>query len=191
MKVLETAIPGVYIIETDVFGDHRGFFTETYNKPKYEAQGIYADFVQDNMSFSACRGTLRGLHWQNPPFAQAKLISCSNGAVLDVAVDIRRGSPTFGKYVSTEISVENHRQLYLPRGFAHGFLTLTDNVVFRYKCDNVYNKSAEAGMRYDTPEVAVDWKELGKGVVPILSEKDLAAPYLSEADIGFIYMENC
>ena len=191
MKVLETAIPGVYIIETDVFGDHRGFFTETYNKPKYEAQGIYADFVQDNMSFSACRGTLRGLHWQNPPFAQAKLIYCSNGAVLDVAVDIRRGSPTFGKYVSTEISVENHRQLYLPRGFAHGFLTLTDNVVFRYKCDNVYNKSAEAGMRYDTPEVAVDWKELGKGVVPILSEKDLAAPYLSEADIGFIYMENC
>lgn len=191
MKVLETEIPGVYIIETDVFGDHRGFFTETYNKPKYEAQGIYADFVQDNMSFSACRGTLRGLHWQNPPFAQAKLISCSNGAVLDVAVDIRRGSPTFGKYVSTEISVENHRQLYLPRGFAHGFLTLTDNVVFRYKCDNVYNKSAEAGMRYDTPEVAVDWKELGKGVVPILSEKDLAAPYLSEADIGFIYMENC
>lgn len=191
MKVLETAIPGVYIIETDVFGDHRGFFTETYNKPKYEAQGIYADFVQDNMSFSACRGTLRGLHWQNPPFAQAKLISCSNGAVLDVAVDIRRGSPTFGKYVSTEISAENHRQLYLPRGFAHGFLTLTDNVVFRYKCDNVYNKSAEAGMRYDTPEVAVDWKELGKGVVPILSEKDLEAPYLSEADIGFIYKVNC
>ena len=111
MKVTETKIPGVVIIDTDVFGDYRGYFTETYNKPKYEALGITTEFVQDNMSFSAQKGTLRGLHWQNPPYAQAKLVSCTKGAVIDVAVDIRKGSPTFGQWVSVELSAENHRQL--------------------------------------------------------------------------------
>lgn len=110
MKAIETKIPGVLIIETDVFGDHRGYFAETYNKPKYEALGITTEFVQDNMSFSAQRGTLRGLHWQNPPYAQAKLVSCTKGSVIDVAVDIRKGSPTFGQWVSVELSAENHRQ---------------------------------------------------------------------------------
>ena len=179
MKAIETKIPGVLIIETDVFGDHRGYFTETYNKPKYEALGITTEFVQDNMSFSAQKGTLRGLHWQNPPYAQAKLVSCTKGTVIDVAVDIRKGSPTYGQWVSVELSAENHRQFFIPRGFAHGFLTLTDDVEFRYKCDNVYNKPA------------VDWGTLLKGIEPVLSEKDKIGPTLNESDNQFIYNENC
>ena len=191
MKVIETSIAGVLIVETDVFGDHRGYFTETYNKLKYEALGITNDFVQDNMSFSAQKGTLRGLHWQNPPYAQAKLVSCSKGKVIDVAVDIRKGSPTFGKWVSVELSAENHRQFYIPRGFAHGFLTLTDDVEFRYKCDNVYNKAAEGGMRYDAPEVNVDWGTLLAGIEPVLSEKDTTGPTLADSNNQFVYGENC
>lgn len=191
MKAIETKIPGVRIIETDVFGDRRGYFTETYNKPKYEDLGITTEFVQDNMSFSAQKGTLRGLHWQNPPFAQAKLVSCTKGAVIDVAVDIRKGSPTFGQWVSVELSADNHRQFFIPRGFAHGFLTLTDDVEFRYKCDNVYNKSAEGGMRYDAPEVNVDWGSLLNGMEPVLSKKDKSGPTLDSSDNKFIYGENC
>ena len=191
MKVIETSIEGVLIIETDVFGDHRGFFMETYNKPKYEALGIKNDFVQDNMSFSAHKGTLRGLHWQNPPYAQAKLVSCSKGCVIDVAVDIRKGSPTFGKWVSVELSAENHRQFFIPRGFAHGFLTLTDDVEFCYKCDNVYNKAAEGSMRYDAPEVNVDWGALLAGIEPVLSEKDTTGPTLADSRNQFVYGENC
>lgn len=191
MKIIDTAIEEVKIIETDVFGDHRGYFTETYNKPKYEALGITNDFVQDNMSFSAQKGTLRGLHWQNPPYAQAKLVSVSKGTVIDVAVDIRAGSPTFGKWTSAELSSVNHRQLYIPRGFAHGFLTLTDDVEFRYKCDNVYNKESEGGMRYDAPEVNVDWGSLLNGIEPVLSEKDKVGPTLSESNNQFKYKENC
>lgn len=191
MKAIETKIPGVLIIETDVFGDYRGYFTETYNRPKYEALGITAEFVQDNMSFSAQKGTLRGLHWQNPPYAQAKLVSCTKGTVIDVAVDIRKGSPTFGQWISVELSAENHRQFFIPRGFAHGFLTLTDDVEFRYKCDNVYNKLAEGGMRYDAPEIAVDWGTLLNGIEPILSEKDKMGPTLNGSDNQFIYKENC
>ncbi|MEY8379557.1 dTDP-4-dehydrorhamnose 3,5-epimerase [Ileibacterium valens] len=189
MKVHETEIPGVLIIDTDVFGDHRGYFTETYNKPKYEAAGIHADFVQDNMSFSAQPGTLRGLHWQNPPYAQAKLVSCTKGRVIDVAVDIRKGSPTFGKWVACELSEENHRQFFIPRGFAHGFLTLSPDVEFRYKVDNVYNKESEGGMQYDAPEVNVDWGTLLEGIEPVLSEKDMAAPDLTHSDNKFVYEE--
>ena len=191
MKTIETKIPGVLIIETDVFSDYRGYFTETYNKPKYESIGITTEFVQDNMSYSAQKGTLRGLHWQNPPYAQAKLVRCTKGTVIDVAVDIRKGSPTFGQWVSVELSAENHRQFYIPRGFAHGFLALTDDVEFRYKCDNVYNKSAESGMRYDAPEIAVSWDELLNGIEPILSEKDMLSPILSESNNQFIYGQNC
>lgn len=191
MKVIETRIPGVIIIETDVFGDRRGYFTETYNKTKYEALGIATEFVQDNMSFFAQKGTLRGLHWQNPPYAQAKLVSCTKGAVIDVAVDIRKGSPTFCQWVSCELSADNHYQLYIPRGFAHGFLTLTDDVEFRYKCDNIYNKSAEGGMRYDSPEINVDWGSLLNGIVPVLSDKDMTGPTLNNSDNQFIYEENC
>lgn len=191
MKAIETKIPGVLIIETDVFKDQRGYFTETYNKSKYEAMGITTEFVQDNRSFSAQKGTLRGLHWQNPPFAQAKLVSCSRGAVMDVAVDIRKGSPTFGQWVSVELSDKNHRQIFIPRGFAHGFLTLTEDVEFCYKCDNVYNKAAEGGMRYDAPEVNVDWGSLLMGIEPVLSEKDLTGPALGDSDNQFVYGENC
>lgn len=191
MKAIETGLPGVLLIETDVYGDHRGYFTETYCKPKYEALGVTANFVQDNMSFSAEKGTLRGLHWQNPPYAQAKLVSCTKGAVLDVAVDIRKGSPTFGQWVCAELSEENHRQMYLPRGFAHGFLTLTENAEFRYKCDNVYNKASEGGMRYDAPEVNIDWSALLNGIEPVLSEKDKNGPTLTGSDNRFLYNENC
>lgn len=191
MKKIETQIPGVVIIETDIYGDQRGFFSETYSKPKYEALGICAEFIQDNMSFSAKKGTLRGLHWQNPPFAQAKLVSCSKGVVIDVAVDIRKGSPTFCQWVSVELSAENHRQLFIPKGFAHGFLTLTDDVEFRYKCDSVYNKSAEGGMRYDAPEISIDWGVLLDGIAPVLSDKDKAGPTLNDSDNQFVYGENC
>lgn len=191
MKTIETKIPGVLIIETDVFKDQRGYFSETYNKSKYEAMGITTEFVQDNRSFSAQKGTLRGLHWQNPPFAQAKLVSCSRGTVMDVAVDIRKGSPTFGQWVSVELSDKNHRQIFIPRGFAHGFLTLTEDVEFCYKCDNVYNKAAEGGMRYDAPEVNVDWGSLLMGIEPVLSEKDLTGPALEDSDNQFVYGVNC
>ena len=191
MRAIETDLPGVLIIETDVFKDLRGYFTETYNRPKYEAMGICSEFVQDNMSFSKIRGTLRGFHWQNPPYAQAKIVSCSKGAVMDVAVDIRKGSPSYGRYVMVELSEKNGRQLYIPRGFAHAVLTLTDDVEFRYKCDNVYNKAAEGGMRYDTPEVRIDWGELLDGTEPVLSEKDRQGPDMEEADNRFVYGVNC
>lgn len=191
MNVIKTEIPGVLIIETDVFEDQRGFFTETYNKPKYETLGITTEFVQDNMSYSLHKGTLRGLHWQNPPYAQAKIVSCSKGRVMDVAVDIRKGSPTFGRYVMVELSAENHRQFFIPRGFAHAVLTMTDDVEFRYKCDNVYNKASEGGMRYDAPEIGIDWESLLNGIKPVLSEKDQTGPALKDANNQFIYGVNC
>lgn len=191
MQVIETELPGVLIVETDRFGDHRGYFCETWSRPKYEALGIQADFVQDNMSFSAQEGTLRGLHWQNPPYAQAKLVSVAKGRVMDVAVDIRKGSPTFGKWVAVELSAENGRQLFIPRGFAHGFLTLSEDVDFRYKVDNVYNKASEGGMRYDDPTVNVDWGSLLEGREPVLSQKDQEGPVLEESDNQFVWQENC
>lgn len=189
MELIKTDIEGVVIIEPDVFGDHRGYFMETYNKEKYEALGITNDFVQDNMSFSAQKGTLRGLHFQNAPMAQAKLVSCTKGTVIDVAVDIRKGSPTYGKWVSVELSEENKRQFYIPRGFAHGFLTLTDDVEFRYKVDNFYSKEHDRGIRYDDPTCNVDWGSLLDGIEPILSDKDKNGPTLEESDCNFIYEE--
>lgn len=187
MKITETKIPGVLIIDPDVHGDHRGYFMETYSKKKYEEVGITVDFVQDNMSFSAQKGTLRGLHWQNVPRAQSKLVSCTKGSVIDVAVDIREGSPNYGEWVSVELSEENKRQFFIPQGFAHGFLTLTDNVEFRYKVDNFYSKEHDRGIRYDDPTANVDWGSLLNGLEPILSEKDMSGPTLKEADNNFIY----
>ena len=171
MKEIETKIPGVLIIETDVFGDHRGYFTETYNKPKYETMGITTEFVQDNMSFSAQKGTLRGLHWQNPPYAQAKLVSCTKGTVIDVAVDIRKGSPTFGQWVSVELSANNHRQFFIPRGFAHGFLVLSEYAEFCYKCSDFYHPGDEGGLIYNDPDIGVDWP-ITEDMELLLSEKD-------------------
>lgn len=191
MKVIKTEIPEVLIIETDVFGDHRGYFTETYNKKRYEDNGITTEFIQDNMSFSSQIGTLRGLHYQKAPYAQSKLVSCSKGKVIDVAVDIRKGSPTYGKYVACELSEENHRQFFIPRGFAHGFLTVSENVEFRYKCDNLYNKESEGSIRYDDPTINIDWGSLLNGIEPVLSEKDKNAPVIENCNANFIYKENC
>ena len=189
MEVIKTPLDGVLIIKTDVHGDHRGYFMETYQKEKYAALGITNDFVQDNMSFSAHKGTLRGLHYQNNPFAQAKLVSCTRGKVIDVAVDIRKGSPNYGKWTSVELSAENFLQFYIPQGFAHGFLTLTDDVEFRYKVDNFYNKESDRGIRYDDPFINVDWSGLLNGIEPIHSEKDKNGPTLDKADCNFIYEE--
>lgn len=189
MEVIKTDLDGVLIIKPDVHGDHRGYFMETYSKAKYEAFGIVNTFVQDNMSFSAHKGTLRGLHYQNNPFAQAKLVSCTRGKVIDVAVDIRKGSPNYGKWTSVELSDENFLQFYIPQGFAHGFLTLTDNVEFRYKVDNFYNKESDRGIRYDDPFINVDWRGLLNGIEPILSDKDKNGPTLDNADCNFIYEE--
>lgn len=187
MNVVETKIPGVLIIEPDVHGDHRGYFMETYSKQKYQEIGIDVEFVQDNMSFSAQKGTLRGLHWQNAPMAQSKLVSCTKGTVIDVAVDIRKGSPTYKQWVSVELSAENKKQFFIPQGFAHGFLTLTDNVEFRYKVDNFYSKEHDRGIRYDDPSIDVDWGTLLNGIEPVLSDKDKFGPELDESDCNFIY----
>ena len=187
MKVTETKIPGVKIIEPDCFGDHRGWFMETYSTAKYSEMGICNVFVQDNHSMSGKKGTLRGLHFQNNPMAQAKLVRCTKGAVIDVAVDLRKGSPTYKQWVSVELSAENKRQFYIPRGFAHGFLTLTDDVEFEYKVDNLYSKEHDRGIRYDDPAIGVDWGGLLNGIEPILSEKDVNGPLLADSDVNFVY----
>ena len=176
MKVLETEIEGVKIVEPDIFRDARGFFAETYNEARYFAAGITAKFVQDNESCSS-RGVLRGLHWQAGEHAQAKLVRVIRGAVWDVAVDIRKGSPTFGKSVSCELTAENGRQFFIPRGFAHGFVVLEDDTLFSYKCDNLYCKASERGLMFNDPALGIEWPSLD---VPILlSAKDQLHPPLS------------
>jgi dTDP-4-dehydrorhamnose 3,5-epimerase len=174
MNVIETKIPGVLIIEPDVHGDHRGYFMETYSTKKYEAIGITTTFVQDNMSFSAQKGTLRGLHFQNAPMAQSKLVSCSRGTVIDVAVDIRKGSPTYKQWVAVELSAENKRQFFIPRGFAHGFVALEDNTIFQYKCDNYYHKEQEGSFKWDS--IGIPWNNYINLNNIVLSEKDDKAP---------------
>ena len=181
MKIVDTKIPEVKIIEPDVFGDYRGYFMESWSEPKYAA----LDFVpvQDNESFTAKKGTLRGLHFQQNPMSQAKIVRVVTGAVMDVAVDLRKGSPTYLQWVTADLSGENHRQFYIPRGFAHGFLTLTDNVTFCYKADNLYSKECDRSIRFDDPAIGVDW-----GITdPILSEKDQKAPKLADSDCNFVY----
>lgn len=176
-----TFIEGLRIIHPDCHGDERGWFMETYSKPKYAEMGIDCEFVQDNQSYSARRGVLRGLHFQNEPYAQAKLIRCTRGAVFDVAVDLRTGSPTYGKWFGLELSADNKTQFFIPRGFAHGFLTLTDDVEFQYKVDQIYSREHDRSIRYDDPAIGVEW-----GIAdPILSEKDLGAPLLRESDVNF------
>ena len=157
MKVSKTEIDGVFIIEPVVFEDERGYFFESYNKENLKAQGIDYDFIQDNQSKSRY-GTIRGIHFQKGEYAQAKLVRVLEGTVLDVAVDLRRGSPTFGRHVAVELSAENRRQLMIPRGFGHGFSVLSETAVFAYKCDNVYNKASEGGLRYDDPALGIDSK---------------------------------
>ena len=187
MKRIDTEIEGVYIIESDCYGDNRGWFMETYNQEKFHEMGIDNVFVQDNMSYSAQKGTLRGLHYQRAPYSQAKLVRCTKGTVIDVAVDIRKGSPTYGKWISCELSAENKRMFFIPRGMAHGFLTITDDVEFQYKCDNLYNKESEGGIKYNDSTINVDWGMLLNGIEPTLSEKDKIAPALEECNANFIY----
>lgn len=174
MKITKTKLDGVVIIEPDVFGDNRGFFMESWNKKKMEEAGLFYDFVQDNHSKSTVKGTLRGIHFQKGEKAQAKLVRCVKGAVLDVAVDLRKNSPTFKQWVGVELSAENKKQLLIPRGFGHGFVTLTDDVEFLYKADNYYAPEADAGIRWNDPDIGVEW-----GLeTPILSEKDKKNPFL-------------
>ena len=175
MTVIDTEIEGVKIIEPKVFRDGRGYFCETYNADRYKSAGITADFVQDNESFSS-KGVVRGLHWQAAPHTQAKLVRVIRGAVWDVVVDIRKGSPTFGRHVAVTLTGENMRQFFIPRGFAHGFIVLEDDTLFSYKCDSLYCPSADRGMRFDDPALGIEWPDVG--VELKLSEKDMKHPTL-------------
>lgn len=179
MKTIDSGIKEVKIIEPVLFGDARGYFFESWNREKYESAGIGCNWVQDNESKSRF-GVLRGLHYQAAPYTQAKLVRVIVGSVLDVAVDIRRGSPTFGKHVAVELSAENKYQLFIPRGFAHGFAVLSETVIFAYKCDNAYMPSHERGIAFDDPELGIDWR-----VSPgewILSDKDRHNPRFADAE---------
>lgn len=177
MNAIKTAIEGVLILEPRVFTDDRGYFFESYNKASFEALGLHYDFVQDNQSKS-CYGTVRGLHFQKGEHAQAKLVRVLEGTVLDVAVDIRRGSPTYGKHVAVELTGENKRMMLIPRGFAHGFSVLSAKAVFAYKCDNLYCRESEGGIRFDDPALGIDWRiDMRKALT---SEKDRAHPFWTE-----------
>ena len=169
MRVIKTDIEGVVIIEPEVFGDSRGYFMESFSQRDFERDVAPINFVQDNRSYSRY-GVVRGLHYQREPYAQSKLVSCVVGKVLDVAVDIREGSPSYGKYVAVELSAENHRQLFIPKGFAHGFAVLSDEALFEYKCDEFYHPEAECGIAWDDPNIGIDWRLPKEDI--ILSEKD-------------------
>lgn len=171
MEIIKTKIEGLLIIKPSVFIDERGYFYESYNKNNFAKLGVDADFVQDNESKSQ-KNVLRGLHFQNPPFGQGKLVRVVKGAVLDVAVDIRSGSPTYGQWEAVELTEENKVMYWIPAGFAHGFLTLKDDTIFSYKCTNVYNKQSEGSIQWDDPDIGIQWNVEN----PILSEKDLSAP---------------
>lgn len=185
MKVLKTAIEGLLIIEPTVFSDSRGYFFESYNKQRFKDEtGLDINFVQDNESMSSY-GVMRGLHFQRPPFSQRKLVRCVKGKVLDVAVDIRKGSPTYGQHVAVELTEDNHRQFFVPRGFAHGFAVLSQTAVFQYKCDNFYAPQADGGINIKDETLGIDWQ------IPmdraILSDKDLKHPNLADFDSPFEY----
>ena len=181
MEVIKTAIDGVLIIEPKVFGDHRGYFFESFNEREFAAKsGVDVHFVQDNESKS-CYGVVRGLHFQKGEHAQAKLVRVISGKVLDVAVDIRPGSPTFGKHVAAELTAENHRQFFIPKGFAHGFVVLSPEAVFQYKCDEFYCPEAEGAIAWNDPDVAIDWQIPASDV--ILSDKDRKHPQLKDAEL--------
>ncbi|WP_418991990.1 dTDP-4-dehydrorhamnose 3,5-epimerase [Alistipes sp.] len=184
MKVIETAIPGIVILEPDVFGDARGYFLESYSQKRFDELVRPVRFVQDNESKSRF-GVLRGLHFQKGRWAQSKLVRVVRGRVLDVAVDIRRGSPTFGRHVAVELTEENHRQFFIPRGFAHGFSVLSEEAVFQYKCDNPYAPDREGAVAWNDPAIGIDWRLRPEEVV--LSPKDSAHPLLADAPELFDY----
>ena len=187
MKVEDTQLLGCKIITPPRFGDDRGFFMETYSKPKLLAAGIEADFVQDNHSMSAQVGTLRGLHYQSPPHAQDKLVRVTKGRVIDVAVDVRKGSPSYGQHVAVELSAENGKQLFIPKGFLHGFVTLEPDCEFLYKVSDIYAPACDGSVAWNDPELAVNWGYDGEVT---LSQKDKDAPLFSNWDNPFVYGEN-
>lgn len=186
MEVIKTDIEGVVIIEPRIFNDERGYFYESFSQREFEEKVCRTVFVQDNQSKSSY-GVLRGLHFQKPPYCQSKLVRCIKGAVLDVAVDIRKGSPTFGKYVAVELTEENHRQFFVPRGFAHGFAVLSPEAVFQYKCDNFYCKESEGSVAWNDPQLAIDWRIPAEDV--LLSPKDKLSKNIEEAEYLFDYNE--
>lgn len=181
MEIITTSIKDLLVIKPDVFKDERGYFFEAYNKARFEAAGLMMNFVQDNESKSD-KGVVRGLHYQKPPFAQGKLVRVIKGAVLDVAVDIRKNSPTYGKWVSRILSEENKEMLWIPEGFAHGFATLEDDTIFTYKCTNIYNKESEASIIWNDPDINIQWNIDN----PILSEKDKKSPLFKDITTPFI-----
>lgn len=184
MQVERTALSGVVIVTPQRFGDDRGWFAETFNVTRMAAAGIGMTFVQDNHSMSARIGTLRGLHYQKPPHAQDKLVRCTRGAIFDVAVDIRRGSPTFGRWVGVDLTAENGRQLLVPKGFLHGFVTRAENAEVQYKCSDVYAPDCDAGVRWNDPGIGIDW---GLTEDPVLSGKDQVQPFLKDIESPFVY----
>lgn len=184
MQVTETPLPGVFLLEPRRFGDDRGFFCESWNKARMAEAGLDYDFVQDNHSMSAQLGTVRGLHFQSPPHAQAKLVRCGRGVLFDVAVDIRKGSPTFGQWVGYELSFDNGKQLLIPEGFLHGFATRTPDTEIIYKCSDYYAPDCDGAVRFDCPDLGIDWGLSGDAV---LSEKDAAAPVMADFDSPFVW----
>lgn len=188
MEVIKTAIEGVYVIEPKVFGDARGYFFESFSEREFKEKVGDVHFVQDNESMSKF-GVMRGLHFQRPPYAQSKLVRCVKGEVIDVAVDIRKGSPTYGQHVAVRLTKENHRQFFIPQGFAHGFVVLSESAIFQYKCDNFYHPEADGGISILDETLGIDW-EL-KLEEALLSEKDTKHPNLAEFDSPFVYKENC
>lgn len=184
INVIDTAIEGVKIIEPRIFGDSRGYFYESYSQRDFEAKVAKVNFVQDNQSFSHY-GVLRGLHFQLPPYTQSKLVRVIQGKVMDVAVDIRKGSPTFGKYVTCEMSGENHRQFFIPKGFAHGFVVLSETALFQYKCDEFYHPEAEGAIAWNDPDLAIEWPVKAADIE--LSEKDKHHPTFKDFDSPFNY----
>ncbi|MDY3266618.1 MAG: dTDP-4-dehydrorhamnose 3,5-epimerase [Phocaeicola sp.] len=187
MNIIKTEIPELLLIEPTIFRDSRGYFFESFSERDFNLNIRPIKFVQDNESMSSY-GVLRGLHFQKPPFCQSKLVRVVKGAVLDVAVDIRRGSPTFGKHVAVELTEDNHLQFFIPRGFAHGFCVLSDNVIFQYKCDNFYAPDYEGAIAWNDSDLGIDWKIPSDKIV--LSDKDRNHPLLNESELIFDYTEN-
>ncbi len=183
MEIINTEIPEVKIIKPDVFGDNRGWFYESYSYEKLKNLGIDTVFVQDNRSYSKEKGTLRGVHFQKNPKSQTKLISCTRGSIKDVAIDLRKGSPTYLKWISVVLSQENKLMLYIPKGFGHGFVTLSEDVEVLYKVDDYYSKEHDRSIKFDDPEMNIQWDVSS----PVLSAKDLNAPALCESDVDFVY----
>lgn len=185
MRVIDTALPGIKILEPRYFEDSRGYFCETYSRRTLMEYGISCEFVQDNQSLTLKKGTIRGIHFQNEPHAQCKLVRCTQGKILDFAVDLRKGSPTYKKWVSIELSAENHKQIWIPAGFGHGLITLEDNCEVQYKVDDFYFPEYDRGIAWNDPEIGIEWGTSS----PIISAKDAGSPRLCESDVNFAMEE--